>query len=74
MNRDSVSSSEPAWHGLRFRSVQYADRFRALNADRLWHPKKYAEARAQQERSNVIQLLILIAVMAGLALWAYVNR
>ena len=74
MNRDSVSSDEPAWHGFRFRTVPYADSFRKLNAARLWHAKKYAETRAERERSSLIQLLVLIAILAGLALWAYLNR
>jgi hypothetical protein len=52
---------------------QLERRIRRLNRQRDTDPQ-YAEARAQEERSNVIQLLILIAVVAGLALWAYVNR
>jgi hypothetical protein len=74
MNRDSRSSSVVAWHVFRFRSAQYADNFRNLNTARLWNPKKYAETKAEEERSNIIQLLILIGALGLLALWVYVNR
>jgi hypothetical protein len=74
LNRESLSSNVPAWHRFRFRCTEYADRFRDLNAGQLWNAKAYAAAKAQRSRSNMIQLLVLLAALGVLALWAYVNR
>jgi hypothetical protein len=72
---DSVlGSSGPAWHGFRFRSAEYAAKFRELNSALLWTPTKYARESAKSRRFHYLQLTILIAFAAALALWSYLTK
>lgn len=64
----------PAWHRFRFRNGEYAQRFRELNAPRLWTVDRYAADSAEARGSNAVQLIIMILFAAALALWAYLGR
>jgi hypothetical protein len=69
-----AGTAEPAWHGFCFRSADYAAAFRELNATLAWTPGRFARTSAAAHRSNMLQLIILIAVAAALALWAFLTR
>jgi hypothetical protein len=49
-------------------------RFRELNAPRLWTVKRHAADSAEARRSNAVQLIIMILFVAALALWGYLGR
>jgi hypothetical protein len=70
----ALGSPEPAWHAFRFPSAEYATKFRELNAGLIWTPAKYAREGADLRRSSNLQLLILVAFAAALALWSYLTR
>ena len=77
VNPDTESglpTNEPAWHSFRFQNGEYAQRFRELNARRLWTVHRYAADSAEARRSNAVQLIIMILFVAALALWAYLGR
>ena len=69
-----LGSSEPAWHGFRFRSSDYAAKFRELNSAHLWSPTQHARTSANRNHLDILQLIILIAVAIALALWSYLGR
>ena len=70
----ALGSPEPAWHSFRFPSAEYAAKFRELNGGLIWTPAKYAREGAELRRSSYLQLLILVAFAAALALWSYLTR
>jgi hypothetical protein len=70
----TLGSPDPAWHGFRFPSAEYAAKFRELNAGLIWTPTKYARESAKRRRSYYLQLIILAAFAAALALWSYMTR
>jgi hypothetical protein len=67
-------SSELAWHAFRFQSADYAAKFRELNKALLWSPTLETRITAKQRGSDTLQLIVLIAVAAALALWSYLTR